>query len=307
MIRLNKTSIYTIVIILTIILTGIGYAFLSSQLSLNGAINVKKHEQQVDPEPEEQPICKRATTLHTETCSQTGTTGCKSSAETSSSITYGSKGTAGKLAAGDAFDCDVNGDGTYDSETERFYYVSDLETDSNYGAFIYYSSTKGGVASNNGTSSYRNLPSCDTNYDGPNLAKLELPTTSQWKNVNLSNTIRNIKDEQGTVKVSNYSYEGYAARLLTYQEVVSACGSTGISNRNYLTDKCIFLTEKTKFSNNSYVYGYWLETVLSSDFSKVGHLAGDTALITFNIYSISVATWDSTRPVIEVPKSKISY
>ena len=33
---------------------------------------------------------------------------------------------SGNLKSGDAFDCDVNGDGKYNSDTERFYYVTDM-------------------------------------------------------------------------------------------------------------------------------------------------------------------------------------
>ena len=82
--------------------------------------------------PEKKVICKRATTLHTEECTQTSVTyNCSGAGYTSagskgtSTITYGNLGTSGSLTSGDAFDCDVNGDGVYDSKTERFYYVSD--------------------------------------------------------------------------------------------------------------------------------------------------------------------------------------
>lgn len=37
---------------------------------------------------------------------------------------------------GDAFDCNVNGDGTYNQVTESFYYVTDL--DSNTVVLVYY-------------------------------------------------------------------------------------------------------------------------------------------------------------------------
>ena len=82
--------------------------------------------------PEKKVICKRATTLHTEECTQTDATYyCSGAGYTTSgtkgttTITYGNLGTSRTLTSGDAFDCDVNGDGTYDSSTERFYYVSD--------------------------------------------------------------------------------------------------------------------------------------------------------------------------------------
>ena len=83
-------------------------------------------------EPKGKIICKRATTLHTEKCTQTdGSMFCSGAGYTTSgskgtnTITYGNLGTTGSLNSGDAFDCDVNGDGEYNSDTERFYYVSD--------------------------------------------------------------------------------------------------------------------------------------------------------------------------------------
>ena len=60
-------------------------------------------------------ICKRATTLHTEECTQTDATNyCSGAGYTTSgskgttTITYGNLGTTGVLTSGDAFDCDVN-------------------------------------------------------------------------------------------------------------------------------------------------------------------------------------------------------
>mgnify|MGYP005933352381 FL=1 len=82
--------------------------------------------------PEKKVICKRATTLHTEECTQkeakyfcSGAGYTESGIKGTTTITYGNLGTGGTLSSGDAFDCDVNGDGVYDSKTERFYYVSD--------------------------------------------------------------------------------------------------------------------------------------------------------------------------------------
>ena len=54
-------------------------------------------------------ICKRAKTLHSETCTSSSTTGYCTAGGTS--ITYGQLGNTGVLTSGDAFDCDVNGDG----------------------------------------------------------------------------------------------------------------------------------------------------------------------------------------------------
>ena len=85
----------------------------------------------VDVVPPKGPVCKRATTLHRETCDRTETNlYCRVDGYAQgSTIEYGNLGTTGSLATGDAFDCDVNGDGTYDSSTERFYYVTDMNND----------------------------------------------------------------------------------------------------------------------------------------------------------------------------------
>ena len=111
--------------------------------------------------PEKKVICKRATILHTEECAQTDTSKFCSGAgyttsgiKRTSTITYGNLGTAGVLTTGDAFDCDVNGDGVYDSTKERFYYVSDYYNtstksfDSNYATLIYYNNVSSGQPAN---------------------------------------------------------------------------------------------------------------------------------------------------------------
>ena len=93
------------------------------------------------------PICKRATTLHTEICNQANTSDYCSGGgyATGDTVTYGNLGTSGTLTSGDAFDCDVNGDGTFDPTTERFYYVSDKDADSSsdYATLIYYNNVSG--------------------------------------------------------------------------------------------------------------------------------------------------------------------
>ena len=60
--------------------------------------------------------CKRTTVLHTEVCTQTSTSEYFSEAgytngNKGTTITYGQIGTKGTLGIGDAFDCDVDGDG----------------------------------------------------------------------------------------------------------------------------------------------------------------------------------------------------
>ena len=135
-------------------------------------------------------ICKRATELHTVQCSQTSTSEYCSGAgyrtngsKGTTTIKYGNETTTEDvLTSGDAFDCDVNGDGTYDSETERFYYVSDLydttkkDFDSNYAVLIYYNNTTLGIPDNTAASIIEYHPSTHKNWFGPVSAITYLPT-----------------------------------------------------------------------------------------------------------------------------------
>ena len=267
-------------------------------------------------------LCKRATTLHTETCSQTSTSSyCSGDGYTASgsmkttTITYGNLGTKGVLTSGDAFDCDVNGDGVYDSTTERFYYVSDMTNgvtqDSNTAVLIYYNNVSDGVASNSTTYAY---DSSGKNNNGPVTALAQLPTTNQWKNVSLTNTIRTITNESGgnTTPAGSlptaFSYNGYAARLLTYQEVYSGCydGTTSITSTKGLSSKCKYLMENTKYSSSSLTtYGGWLESPYASNSRDAWLVHVSRRFV--NNYIVSATGFLGVRPAIEVLKSNISY
>ena len=249
-----------------------------------------------------QPICKRATVLHTETCNRTDTYGCvKSGYSTGDTVTYGNLGTKGTLTSGDAFDCDVNGDGTFDPTTERFYYVSNLDTNSNYAVLIYYNNVSGGVPNNTAEFAYDSANTPKEN--GPVTAKLQLPTTTQWKNVRLSSTTRKIKDEKNTEYI-DFSYSGYATRLLTAQEVNSACGITVGSYKPGELDNCKYLMENTQYTNSSLKYGYWLESVHSSYASLTWSVSGFGRSVSSSTASSSSDS--GVRPAIEVLKSKVS-
>ena len=132
-------------------------------------------------------ICKRATTLHKEKCEQTDNTYyCSGAGLTGKTITYGT--VPGKdLKSGDAFDCDVNGDRTYDENTERFYYVTDM--DDSTAVLIYYNNVSSGKPSKNATYAY---DASNENFHGPRTAIEELPSTSEWRNVSLKNSTRAI-------------------------------------------------------------------------------------------------------------------
>ena len=267
-------------------------------------------------------ICKRATILHTEKCTQTdGSMFCSGAGYTTSgskgttTITYGNLGTSGTLSSGDAFDCDVNGDGEYNSDTERFYYVSDYYNTStksfenDTAVLIYYNNVSAGNQSNSATYAY---DSSGENWHGPRTAVSQLPTISQWNNVSLKNTTRAILNEnnenitKGGVLPSNYSYEGYAARLLTLQEIRQATGNNSIPTwQNGELSNYVYLLENTKFSNSNFTYAWWLETSLSNYNNGATAISGSINRI-YGQY-VDYSNELSVRPAIEVSKSNIEY
>ena len=264
-------------------------------------------------------ICKRATTLHTEECTQTdSSTYCSGDGYTSSgsmgttTITYGNLGEKGTLSSGDAFDCDVNGDGVYDSETERFYYVSDMTngvtSDSNTAVLVYYNNVSGGVASNSTAYAYDSNGNAYKN--GPVTAVKQLPTVSQWGNVSLTNSKRQITTQNGKASTSDgslpvFDYTGYAARLLTTQEVNEGCEFTvGSQTSGELSTKCKYLMENTKYSSRSLkTNGGWLESLSSN--STVWYVLAFVRRV--NNTNANNASVSGVRPAIEVSKSNISY
>ena len=272
-------------------------------------------------EPKGKIICKRATTLHTEECTQTDATNyCSgvgyttSGSKGTSTITYGNLSTSGTLTSGDAFDCDVNGDGVYDSNTERFYYVSDYYNtstksfESDTAVLIYYNNVSSGNSNNKTTYAY---DSSGENFHGPRTAIKELPTTSQWSNISLKNTTRSISNESGSntttggTTPSNFSYAGYATRLLTIEELRIATENNGIPTFQVgEIDNFTYLLENTSFSNENN-FAWWLENVRSDNSRQAWSVNGYYR----TVYGNTVEDISSTgvRPAIEVSKTNIEY
>ena len=241
-------------------------------------------------------VCKRATTLHTEECTQTDpshfcsgagytTTGSKGT----TTITYGNLGTAGTLASGDAYDCDVNGDGIFDSETERFYYVSDYyDTDDfnfkdDTAVLLYYN-----FVGNGAYDSAANL------FAGPKTAVELLPTIEMWQNVSLKKSIRNILDE-GNKKLTTFSYAGKSARLLTIQELKKYIPK--YNDYMGVAQTANYFFENTYFAKSIGVDAWFLENYIIGVnhmleiWTKVGRVSNG-----------GVTRIEGIRPVIEVPK-----
>ncbi len=283
------------------------------KISSSGATSIGK----------EKIVCKRAKTLHSEICTSGFYSSgryngyCKAAGYTSNgskattTITYGSIGTNGVLNPGDAFDCDVNSDGIYNPETERFYYVSpkDGDNSSDTVVLIYYANVANGIEDNITKYAYG-----DIFCDGPNVGYLQLPTTSQWNNKYLKNNFeRQIKTisggtiidhDSGIYNLPIFVYNNRAARFLTYQEFRSGCNNGNITTNGDL-DKCIFFMENTSFANSEKASGFWLENWSSS----VYYVYGTNGFVR-RVSSIDVPTNSNTvgiRPAIELKKNNLEY
>ena len=278
-------------------------------------------------------ICKRATTLHTETCSQASyycyADGYYSGGEmNTTTITYGNLGTSGSIpATGDAFDCNVDGTGY----NKRFYYVSNYyDTSTNtfdnttavlvYSSNTVYDSNSNSVIDSDGGLEYNS----SNNWHGPVTAMANLPTTSQWSNVELKTTERAIlacsdadcggandpaTSTSGGTLPTAFSYSGYAARILTIQELKQS-GCDTLSGKSYLSTAgaltaCNFLMEGMKYADDSKVtYGTWLETPHTSVSGYVWLMTSSLRKVDNNYTGTNLY---GVRPVIDVPMSKIEY
>lgn len=181
--------------------------------------------------------------------------------------------TSEDLMLGDKLYCDVNGDGTYNESTEIFYYLKDLDSDSTSAVLIY----------NNVTSSDYVAYSKTNTLNGPTIASKYLPTISEWPNVSLTKAIRDIKSPNSDFIIKGFNYSGYAARLPSLSEVESCanesnCPITGV----------IWLETPNTQSNALYLFAPALGYNQIRD--------GDVTYLTASV-----------MPVIEVPKSRISY
>ena len=226
---------------------------------------------------------------------------CKkaSSLNTNGSITYGQIPTGNTFHVGDAFDCKVSTSGDY---TERFYYVSDYydtstnSFNSNYAVLIYSYNTINGTKNTENNTVYGGS-------DGPSTLASNMPSNSQWDNISLYKTTRNILDQNGQVKAANYSYSSKSARILTYQEILSACNNcNAMSNNAY--NGLDFLFEN--LTNYGPYPGIWLETLNTGTIDGTAYLlyGAEKRLSLSYVY---LGDRHTPRPVIEIEKQYIEH
>ena len=175
---------------------------------------------------------------------------------------------------------------------------------------IYYNNVSSGKPSKNFTYAY---DSSGENWHGPRTAIAQLPTTSQWNNVSLTNNVRSILNESGSNTTtrgtlpSNFSYVGYSARLLTLAELRQG---TGISNiptwKPGELDNFTYLLENTRFASNSNAIWYWwLENPCSYNSTDAWYVSCYSRIVSGS--TVSYVGDRGVRPAIEVLKTNIEY
>ena len=261
-------------------------------------------------------VCQRATTLHQANCPENGV-GCKKAGygigNKDTTITYGTiPNESPKI--GDAYDCDVNGDGVYNSENERFYLVDISST--NY-SLIYYTNVVDGI---NPTRT-QNF-SFDTrfeNWNGPTVAYNQLPNKYQWTNKKLIMPgVRQIQSDTGENVTSNmdqnntvhqlelFDYNDKVARFLTFQEVINACGTCIYGHEaigGYLNNCIFFLENIGQFDSNYGTYGYYLETVDRAVYYYTRIIHGENNSL--NRFYTNNGNYYGVRPVITINKNDL--
>ena len=275
----KKQKHYLSIIIILILCITIGYAYLSS--TLNGEITTVN----IYPVTRK---CQRAKTLHSITCTSSSTEGYCKAGRRKDSITFGQIGTSGKLASGDAFDCDVNGDGTYDAATERFYYVSDLN--SSTAILIYYTYTN----------RYPYNAQSSNSYSGPITAVGALPTTTKWSNISLVQKTSQIYNHSGGTTVVDSSNKTHTLPKYTY---TTAARLLTLTEYNKITNTDIFWENFGNMDPNC----VWLNTPLASGGGSQVMAVYNRAYTSIATMPYSVSTSCAVKPVIEVSKGLIVY
>ena len=216
-------------------------------------------------------ICKKATVLTTATCAiSSGSNGCYAAGyndTTNSHIEYGNIIRNDNYNVGDAFDCDVDGNGY----TKRFYY---LRTDNDKAVLIFNNNYEG----TNGISNENNFT-----YD---VALTKLPTTTDWDNLPVT-------------------YGEYAARFITWEDLSTAAGRDDLTTKNSLKNLPFLYENIGKFTSSTGRSTVWLEAVDESGTLQGYRYHVNELRVQAGAVSGSGASSNCVRPVIEVPLDSI--
>ena len=159
----------------------------------------------------------------------------------------------------------------------------------------------------------------DSKWYGPETLREQLPTTAQWPGVSLKSDTRAILGEwrgdhnnTGTgdhVFPTDFSYAGYAARLLTAQEIMNGCGLRMVGFRdNGELDNCNYLMENTKYADPQVsVNDSILETPTPGTGNSTVNSIYGAARCIFETHAHVNGSQGGVRPAIDVPKSQMVY
>ncbi len=240
-------------------------------------------------------VCMKAAvgTLHSEKCeSQSNSEGCRGAGiQYDTYFDYGAIPGANTYLAGDAYDCDVNDDGTYDPIGERFYLIRKNE-DNDSMALVYYTSID-----ESGPVDTQSRAGSSLTYEASTVylpQTTSLSTNDQWDNSKL-------------LTFSGVGYSNKVSRYINMNDLEAACGTFSSSN-GYL-DSCYFFMENSRFqsgntgSNLKGRAGIWLQaTEISSSGGQRIHTS-TRAVTTVN--TNSNGSTNTSRPVIEIPVTTI--
>ena len=274
-----STMLYGLLIIIVLIV-----GMILSTMAFNRK-NSKEYTSSIVDELEKRAVkvCHRATSLHKEVCTQTKEYSCIDKYGLNNEIEYGNLKSENSLVPGDAFDCDVNGDGLYDAATERFYYMRTSVNGENKSIdyLVYYKNYSGNTYAN---------------------AIAVLPSVTQWPSVTVSSS-------------SIYSNANRGARLLMEEDIEQACSYSNVSTSDTVVSlsKCKYLLESTSYANlNNSEDAYWIYT--SDTSSSMGKVVDwysyyskvNSSTLTPEIISSRPKTgFYLVRPVIEVSRDEM--
>ena len=213
-------------------------------------------------------LCVKATSLDGVTCGHTdGSKGCRKAYSQGTPYEYGNIIESDTLESGDVFDCNVDGTGY----NQRFYY---LRTIDDKAALISYTNYEGETGQGN-TQSYV--------YD---TALTKLPTTTQWNKLPV------------TFEVAADNTR--AARLLTYNDLIYACGNgTTVTNADLLN--CQYIFENSGFeSTTTGRNGTWLAEE-GGVYKRI-----QNAQVIIETPNKGADSENTVKPVIEVPLEYIN-
>lgn len=165
-------------------------------------------------------LCLKAKALHSEECTNTDEEGhcLLAGYENNSNIVFGNIPIYETSHVGDAYDCDVNGDGEYDQNNERFYFLSDyFDTDTqkynnSRAVLIYYTNVHNGTINATNTSAYTTGTTVI-----PETLYSEMPSNEQWSESPLLVMARNIISASGVEPfIKEYKYTGDVQTFTAY-------------------------------------------------------------------------------------------